>query len=498
MALIGRAAVVGGWTLGSRLLGLVRDRFLAGAFGGSLVLDAFLLAFALPNLFRNLFGEGALSAAFLPRYVQQRDTDPSAADAFAGLVLGRLALLLAAIAGVGMAVAGSLSLYGVPKLALVAALTLPQLPYLVFICCCAIMAGTLNGRRHFAIPAAAPVLLNLILIAAIVWWQDIWILPYAVLVTGLVQTAAHLLALWRTGGVPRVRLRSTPALRELRTALLPVLLASSVYQINALLDSVLAFVLVSGSGAVAFLYFANRLFQFPLALIGHGVGTAIYPELASAASKGWDASGRALHQAGGVLGAALLPAAVGLFLVAEPLAGTVYMSQDFDQAAVDRTALAAQMFAFGLLPIAFAKLFLRACHAHRDQRTPLRIGIATVVGNLVLNLILVQTPLQEAGLALASSISAWGSAVAYALTLRRRGSGRIVPWRGLLWPAVASAVMGCAVWALLTWWPGTGVGFAWHAPRLATAVIGGGIVYAALAGVPLLRRLRRLRRLKSS
>jgi len=485
--------VVSGWTLGSRVLGLVRDRILAGAFGGSLLLDAFLLAFALPNLFRNLFGEGALSAAYLPRYVQARDRDGAEAEAFAGLVLTRLAVLLSIVAAIGMVAAGAVSLWGAPDAALVAALALPQLPYLLFICTCAIMAGTLNGRRHFAVPAAAPVMLNLVLIAAVVYWQEVWILPWAVLVTGLVQTAMHLVALGATaGGVPRVRWRPTAALRDLRRALVPALIASSVYQLNALLDSVIAYALVPGAGAVAFLYFANRLFQFPLALVGHGVGTAMYPDLASAAADGWAASNRALRQAGSLTGAILIPASVGLALVAEPLVGTVYLHGAFDRIALERCSLATAMFAIGLVPVAYAKLFIRACHANRDQRTPMRIGIATVAVNLGLNLILVFTPLREAGLALASSISAWLSCSAYALLLARRGGGGVVPWASLALPAVATAVMALGVWSLLHWWPvERDEAFAWHAPRLAVGVVAGCILYAAIAGPALYRRWRR-------
>ena len=493
MALISRAAVVSGWTLGSRVLGLVRDRILAGAFGGSLLLDAFLLAFALPNLLRNLFGEGALSAAFLPRYVQMRDTDPTAAEAYAGLVLTRLAVLLGLLAAIGMVAAGAVCLWAGPDAALVAALALPQLPYLVFICCCAIMAGVLNGRRHFAVPAAAPVLLNVVLITAVLVWRDVWILPWAVLVTGLLQTVAHLVALAATPGrVPRVAWRPTPALRELRRALLPVLLASGVYQLNAFLDSLIAYALVPGAGAVAWLYFGNRLFQFPLALVGHGIGTAVSPDLATAASGGWAASGGELRRAGHLTAAILLPAAVGLAVVAEPLAGTIYMSGQMDQAAVDRVALITRMFAIGLVPVAFAKLCIRVFHAHRDQATPLRVGLATVLGNLALNLVLVFTPLREAGLALASSLTAWASCAAYAVILHRRGSGHLVPWRALGVPALGAIGMGLAVWALLQWWPWTEAGgFTWHAPRLIAGVLGGGAVYAAIAGWPLLRAWRR-------
>ncbi|MFW5845261.1 MAG: lipid II flippase MurJ, partial [Planctomycetota bacterium] len=317
MVLLRRVSTIGGWTLCSRLLGLLRDRLLAGAFGASLQLDAFLLAFALPNLLRNLFGEGALSAAFVPRYVQARADDVAAAEAFAGLVLTRLLALLGLIAGAGMVAAAVLAQQGPADWRLVALLALPQLPYLIFICLAAIAAGMLNGRRHFAVPAAAPVLLNLVLITTVLLCPDIACLPWGVLAAGVLQLGIHLLALWRTGGVPRPAWRASPALRELRHALLPTLVASSIYQLNALFDSLIAFALIAdGGGAVTVLYCANRLLLFPMALVAHGVGTAVYPDLAAAANAGYPASTAVLRRSTRLLLALILPSAAGLFLVA--------------------------------------------------------------------------------------------------------------------------------------------------------------------------------------
>ena len=495
MNLARRAATVSAWTLASRVLGLVRDRLWAGTMGGSLVLDAFLAAFALPNLLRNLFGEGALSAAVIPRYVQLRQSDPAAAEAFAGLVLARLTLVLSLIAAVGMAGCAAWMWWLGPefglKAFLVVALALPQIPYCVFICVGAVAGGILNGRRHFWVPAAAPVMLNLSMIATVglAPEDEAWLMPYAVLGGGILQLGVHLWALRRTGGVPPLLFASTPAWRELRTAWVPNLLAGSLFQINAFLDTVIAMAFIPGSGAVSYLYFANRLLQFPMALIGHGVTTAAYPELAAAASEGWAATGERLRAATRLQAFWLFPAAVGLVVCAEPLVRTIYQTGAFGDAAVARTVLVTRMLGLALVPISLSKLVVRAFHAHRDQRTPLRISLLVVGLNLMLNLILVQTPLQEAGLALATALCSFLALTLYGRHLRRHGAGAMVAWSALWRPGLAALAMGVAVEVFLQAWPqpaGRASGYA--ALRLAAAVVLGAAVYLGIAGVAWLRR----------
>jgi len=490
-----RVFTVSGWTFLSRILGLVRDRLFAGAFGVSTTLDAFLMAFQLPNLLRNLFGEGALSAAFVPRYVQLRDKDPAAAESFAGRVLARLALGLSALCLVAMAVAATCVVFAPPATALVAHFALPQLPFMIFICVAAIMGGVLNGRRRFWVPAAAPVVLNLCLIATV--WMDtedeVHVLPYAVLVAGATQLVLHLAALARSGGVPPFALAGGPDVRELRRAMAPVVLATGLHQINAFLDTVIAYVFLRdiAPGAVAILYFGNRLLQFPMALIAHGVGTAAYPELASRAARGWSATGEGLRVAGRLLAFFLMPAAVGLFVVAEPLVRAIYQTGSFGVDAVGRTVLVTSFYALALVPMSLAKLQVRAFHVHRDQATPVRVSMAMVALNLALNLLLVNTALREAGLALASAISAGIGCLTYAVLLRRRGAGATVDLRLLVRPAAAAIAMGVAVWALLRWWPQPqGTGSLIAAARLAAAVALGAAVYLPIAGVAWLRRRR--------
>lgn len=488
-----KALTVSGWTLASRILGLVRDRLWAGIAGGSPLLDAFLTAFQIPNLLRNLFGEGALTTAFIPRYAQLKEKDPIAAEQFAGVVVGRLTLLLSSIALVLMAGCSALLAWGdlTSRVVLVASFAAPMVPFLIFICVTALIGGMLNVRRHFWVAAACPVLLNLCMISTI-WWspeQEVRVAPYAVLVAGLLMTALSFLALARTGGIPPLSLKPTEVYRHFRKALGPSLVSSGVYQINTLLDTIIAYLFAVGAGPVQFLYFGNRLLQFPLALIGHGVTTVAFPEMARRAGLGWGATGEGLRAAVRLQAFWLLPAAVGLLVCAEPLVRAIYQTGGFGAEAVERTTLVTRFLAVSLVPISIAKLLVRAFHAHLDQRTPLLVSIGTIVLNLILNLMLIQTPLQEAGLAMASAIAAIVGCGIYIFLLHRRGTGGVVEWRGLTRPVLAAGVMGVAVEALLQYWPqppGQGSGIA--LVRLAAAVVLGGGLYVAIAGRGFLRR----------
>ena len=485
MSLWRRAATVSLWTLLSRVLGLVRDRLWAGALGGSPVLDAFLVAYALPNGLRELFGEGALSAAFTPRYVQLRDRDPAAAERFAGAVLGRLAVLLTLICLAGMAVAALVAWLGAGRDALVATLALPMLPYLVLICLTAIGGGMLNARNVFWVPAAAPVLLNVIMITT-VWMspdREAQVLPWAVLLAGIAQLALVWWALRRSGGMPRWRTAPDPEERELRGAFLPVLLSSSVYQVNALIGQVLVLILVPGAGAVAFVYFANRLLQFPLALITHGVTTASYADLARAAAVGWAEAGASTRAAASLMAFWLLPAAVGLIVVAEPLVRAIYQNGTFQEDAVARTVLVTRLLGLALIPISLNKLYVRVFNAARAQRVAMRVTLLAVAVNVIASVILLLTPLREAGLALATALSSTVASACYVVLLRQRGAGAVFAWRAWARPLAGALAMGVAVWALLHWWrqPEGGASAA-AALRLGAAVALGGALYLAIAG----------------
>ncbi|MCK6487679.1 MAG: murein biosynthesis integral membrane protein MurJ [Planctomycetes bacterium] len=497
MSLVRRAFTVSSWTLASRVLGLVRDRLWAGALGGSMALDAFQAAFALPNMLRELFGEGALAAAFIPRYVQLKERDPAAAERFAGAVFTRLALWLSLVALV-LSVAAAAVLWwcslqlgeGAVKAVWVAAMAIPQIPYLVFICCTALGAGVLNGRRRFWVAAAAPVVLNLVMIST-VWMSaedEAWLMPYGVLLAGMLQLALVLWELRRSGGIPPLTLESSEALRDMGRALVPTLVSSGVYQVNSWLGIMVVLFVVPGAGAVQFLYFANRLLQFPLALIGHGINTAAYPEIARRAGAGWAATGEGLREAARLQAFWLLPAAVGLLVTAEPLVRTIYQTGAFGVEAVERTVAVTSILALVLVPVSLSRLAVRAFNAHREQGTAMRVSLATVVANLALTVVLVLTPLREAGLALATAVTGAAGLAAYAVLLRRRGAGALLPLAGLLRPALGAAAMGVAVWLLLRWWPQPAGAASGHAAlRLGAAVALGGGVYLALAGTAWLR-----------
>ncbi len=450
-----RVCTIGSWTLISRVLGLIRDRLMGAFFGASLILDAFYVAFALPNMVRNLFGEGALSSAFIPRYAQLRESDPEQADAFAGLVLTRLAVLLSSLAAVGMLLCAGLMLWSdQQKITLVAVLAFAQLPYLVFICVSAIMAGVLNTRKHFAVPAAAPIILNICMIGTVLYAQDVYLLPYAIFCTGVLQLLLHVLALRFIGGVPSCRWKSNETFVEMKKALLPTIIAASVFQINAFLDAIIAYkFLDDATGAVVILYFANRLLQFPLALIAHGVGTAAYPEMSRVALSGYAATGSLLCRVNKLLMALVMPAAVGLYLVAEPLTRCIYQAGAFGDASVLRVVAVTQIYAFGLIPIALSKILVRSFHAHRNQMTPMWIAIIGVFLNLLLNIALVMyTDLNERGLALASIVSSFLMCALYVAILLRRGTGTIIEGLSLAAVCIVSFLMGLTVYLVQQCW----------------------------------------------
>jgi putative peptidoglycan lipid II flippase len=505
MSLVRRAFTVSAWTLLSRILGLVRDRLWAGALGGSLALDAFLNAFALPNLLRNLFGEGALTSAFIPRYVQMRAQDAEASERFAGAVLARLTIGLSVLCVISTAIAAAIVYHArghllsvqMMKIVMVTAMVIPQLPYCVFICSSAVLSGMLNGRRHFWAPAAAPVVLNLVMIST-VWMStenEAWIMPLAVLVAGILQLSLLVWALRRCGGMPPLVFATSPALSELRRAILPSLVATGIYQVNACVDQFIAQLLIDGTGAVSYLYFGNRLLQFPLALIGHGVTTVAYPELARRVGEGWGATGEGIRAAARLQAYWLLPAAVGLLATSEPLVRAIYQNGSFSAEGVERTVMVVRFLALSLVPISLSKLFVRAFHAHRDQTTPMRVSMLMVGLNLVLNLVLVLSPwtrgLRESALALATASSSLVGCCCYLALLRRRGAGAVLPLLGLLRPSVGALCMGAGVVVLLHAWPqGAHHRHAsLHASlRLGCAVALGMGIYLPIAGLSWLRR----------
>jgi putative peptidoglycan lipid II flippase len=434
------AGLVSFMTIASRILGLWRDRVMANLFGATWINDAFQIAFLLPNMTRRLFGEGALSSAFVPVFsaklaVGQKDS----AFRTASILLTRLAVgLFVACAALVLLSLGARYLLTMPavmeyaarhdwgtpekleKLELTLRLAEVMLGYCILINVAAVLMGVLNSLGHFATPAAAPVLLNVCMIAACYFGHYglgqepprlIMLVALSVMAGGLLQLLIMVPPALARGFRYRASLdKSDEGYREVMTGFLPVILGVAVFQINLLLDQVIARALIPGDGPVTMLAYGNRLVQLPWALFSLSFATAALPLL----SKYW-AEGREedfAHATGDAVRHTLflaLPSAAGLCLLSRELVRLFYGTGAFlagDGEPVIRTGRVVFFFSLGLVFYSLNSVLARAIYATKDTRTPTRSAIISVGVNLALNLILVlATPLREAGLALASAIS---------------------------------------------------------------------------------------------
>ncbi|MFW5857623.1 MAG: murein biosynthesis integral membrane protein MurJ [Planctomycetota bacterium] len=441
-------------TLLSRVLGLVRDKALVLVFGAAEgVLDSFLLAFTVPNLFRRIFGEGALTAAFLPVFVDIDETEGrDAAGRFGSGVATLLCLLLTAVAGAGM-----LACLGAARLAepgsghrLTLQLTAFLLPFLVLICLSALESAMLQGLRRFALPAAMPVGLNAAIVAALGYVlvyarhrpaeETVYLVAGAVLAGGVAQVVLQLGALWWRGVWLRPRLEpSSPGTRRVWSAMAPTVLGLAVFQVNVLVDRLIAYLLVPGEGALTHLYLGNRLMQLPLGLFGVAMATVAFPDLVSHFRGGqWRSLFGKLDRGTRFLLFVMLPSTAGLIALSEPLVRMIFQEPDltFSDREVYRTSLVLVCYAPGLFFVAWQQLLARVHYARGDYRTPVIASTAMVGLNVILNLVLIHAPdlyarwhdradlpLGEGGLALSSSICA--GVAAWWLWRSARGALRI-------------------------------------------------------------------------
>lgn len=468
---VGRATLtVSGLTLLSRFTGLARDAVLAAALGLSVWADIFFLAFLIPNLFRRLFGEGALTSAFIPAYTRIQQEKPAHAPRFAGSVLAWTLGITTAIAV--MAVAGTLIALSLSepdtRTSHTLTLTAWMLPYMPLVCLVAILGGLLQARGSFAPAAAAPVLLNLAMITAAIIASAqsdqpeaiAFALAFGVLIAGGLQLLWMITAATRRKLIEPPSADTTPDIRSMALRMLPMTAGLAVFQVNALLDHLIAFLLSPPTanlttiawlpqqpdypiqtGSVAALQWAQRLYQFPLGVFGIAVATAAFPALARTASQPDLFRGVLRHG----LSLALwltLPASVGLALVADPLVALIYERGAFDPS--DTARVAALLLAYGSAVWAYAltHVLTRACYALDHPNWPLRIMAATVPLNLILNLTLIW-PLGAVGLAWSTALAAILQTVGLAFLLRRQDSFSILPTA--LRIILATAVMAAAV-----------------------------------------------------
>ena len=478
MALARSIATVGGFTLLSRVTGLAREMMIAHYLGAGAVADAFFVAFRFPNLFRSLFAEGAFSAAFVPLFTGTLAAEgETAARRFAEQALAVMALALAlfvALMEVAMPWAMPLLAPGFDqtpgKMALAVDFARICFPYLLFISLTALQAGVLNGLGRFAAAAGTPVLLNLTAMAGL------WALAphtetaghamaWGTAAAGVVQFLWLVFSLRRAGfGLAPRWPRLDPRVRLLFTRIVPGAVGAGVYQINLLINTMIASTVANG--AVSYLNYADRVNQLPLGVVGIAVGTALLPLLSRQLKEGdtraaLDSQNRAMEFA--LL--LTLPAACALMVIAAPVIRVLFERGSFGPVETAATAQALVAFAAGLPAYVLIKVLTPGFFAREDTATPVRIAGLCMVLNVALNFALIG-PLGHVGMAAATAGAAWVNAALLALVLWRRGFFGLDRRLRARAPriALAALVMAAALWAAregLSPWSGGGWGALW-------------------------------------
>ncbi|MEO1034749.1 MAG: murein biosynthesis integral membrane protein MurJ [Pseudomonadota bacterium] len=476
--LLRATSTVSVFTLLSRILGLVRDIVIANVFGVSRVTEAFFVANKIPNMLRRFFAEGAFSQGFVPVVNDFRAKKSLAETAtFIAEAAGTLGGVLLVITGLGVLLAPGFVFVVAPgfvdddRFSLTVAMLRLTFPYLLFVSLAALAAGVLNSLGRFALPSLAPVILNVALIAAALFVaphlaQPGLALAGAVLVAGALQLAILLPPLAQRGLLkpPRWAPRS-PGVRRVRELMLPALLGSSAAQINILIDNIIASALVAGS--VSWLYFSDRLMEFPLGVFGIALATAILPQLSSQHANGLTNEFSATLDRGLRLVFAVgLPAAAGLMVLSGPLVVTLFYRGAFTAEDALMTQWSLIAFAIGLVGFMLVKVLAPGFFARMDTRTPLRCALVALAVNVVLNGVFVaialwrDLPGAHAGLAAATSIAAWTNAFLLYRTLRASGTLGLSPgWQGLLARLTIAVVAMVVVLVWLT--PDLSVWYRW-------------------------------------
>ena len=492
--LLKSAATVGANTMLSRVLGLVRDVIIAWAFGASQGnTDAFFVAFRLPNFLRRLFAEGAFSQAFVPilgEYKSQRSHQE--VRELTAHVAGTLGAALLLVTAVGVLAAPVLVMIFAPgfladeeKYTLTVQMVRITFPYILFVSLTAFAAGLLNTYGRFGVPAFTPVLLNLALIAAALWLaplmaEPVTALAWGVLIAGLAQLAFQLPFLKRLGllAMPRFS-RAHQGVRRIVRLMMPAAFGASVAQINLLVDTLIASFLVTGS--VSWLYYSDRLVEFPLGVFAIAMATVILPNLSQHhAEEAAESFSDTLDWGMRWVLVVATPSALGLILLADPILTTIFQHGEFSPRDVHMASLSLMAYATGLVGFMFIKVLAPGYFARQDTRTPVRVGIIALVANLILNLALV-VPLAHAGLALATSLAAFLNAGLLYRGLRREGIHRPRPgWAGFATKIVFANVVMVAFLFSFRGEPSLWIeaDIALRVVRLSLVVIGGAAVYA--------------------
>jgi putative peptidoglycan lipid II flippase len=499
----------------SRILGLVRDIAYAHVWGRTGLTDRWIMAFMIPNLALRIFGEGALSTSFIPVYLEERHKNPDQATQLASTVTSVLVAILSGVVLAGELGIGIYLALGTttPDTRMMLVLTAIMLPYMIMLGTTAVLGGILNAHRHFAAPAVAPILLNIVIIGTLAitswglgWTPEHQLLAVAVgvVVSGVLQWAVHWLPL-QTCGVhlhSAWEIRSEP-FRRIFLLMGPMVLGLTVTQINTLANNVMAWIL-SGSdtkgefftlwgytlhyplqeGAVAGLYYAQRLYQFPLGVLGISLATALYPVLSSDANRGGDLKALRQTVAQGIQSTLFVavPATVGFVLISREMVSMLFEQGRFTRADTPVVALTLVFYALGLCGYFMQQILTRAFYAMQDSKMPLYSALAAVLANVILSLVLIGY-LGISGLALATAVCAYLQVALLAKALHERLGGSL--WEGVV-PAflktlIATAMMAMAGLVVLTLMKGLSEDRWSNAMRVLAVVPGAGLTYLGVA-----------------
>ncbi len=494
-------ATVGAMTILSRVLGFVRDVLIAAVLGTSFVADAFFVAFRVPNMFRRLFAEGAFDAAFIPLFARRMHEDGAdAARAFAGQALSGLTVLLLAVVVLGeIAMPWFMLLLAPgfhddpPKFALAVLLARIALPYLVCMSLVALYTGVLNAQGRFAVAAFTPSLLNVVLIIVLLGLvatgdadkgQAGMALAWGIVLSGLLQVAVIAVAAARTSmRLPLVRPKLTPDMSRLVALAVPGMVAGGIGQLTGVISTIIA---TLQDRVVSWLYYAERIVQLPLGVIGVAVGVVLLPDLSHKLRSG---DRRAvIRSENRALEFALLltlPAAAALVLAANPIMRVLFQHGAFTAADTKETAAMLSALALGLPAYVIVKVLHPSFFAREDTRTPMVFAAISMGANVVLSLVLFFA-VGGTGIALAAMLSGWINVALLVMALRRRGEFALDAAfrRAFIGIAAATVSMGIAVYGLVTLLdpylaPANGLGG--QIAALFALVAGGLLVYAVSA-----------------
>ena len=485
---------IGGLTMVSRIAGFAREMLMSRVMGASWQADAFFVAFRLPNTFRRLFGEGAFSAGFVPLYAQRLQKGEDEAQTFGEEILAVFLPTLILFTVVFEIIMGPfvflISGYDGEKLSLATFLTQITFPYLLLISLVSLFSGILNSIARFTAAAFAPALLNLAMLAALIFvpvggTTTAIALSTGVTAGGILQLGLLLAACKRAGIVLKLRRpRMTPGVRQFVRVVIPATLGAGVYQISAFIDTF--FLARIGTGALSYFNYADRLNQLPLGVIGAALGTAILPQVSKHVGAGEpDKAARVQSQAAELAMLLTLPAALALAVSAMPLVSALFQGGRFTSEDARLTALTLSIVVLGLPAYVLVKVLTPGFYSRQDTATPVKIAAIVLIATVVLNFLLIP-PFGIAGLASAIAICSWLNCLMLYVVLHRRGHFRIEGWLAnrVLRQILACVGMAAALYGIRMLMPGWFSGSAGHRIVGVTALVGGGmIVYFPLVWV---------------